>query len=60
LDEITQSYGYDNVSIVDGSTIEVTSLVRELDRGTALWKWCLALALLFLAIEVFLLRWWKS
>jgi hypothetical protein len=60
LNEITQSYGYDNVSIVDGSTTEVTSLVRELDRGTALWKWCLALALLFLAIEVFLLRWWKS
>jgi hypothetical protein len=60
LDEIKQSYGYDNLSIVDGSTKEVTSLVRELDRGTALWKWCLALALLFLVIEVFLLRWWKS
>jgi len=60
LDEIKQSYSYNNVSITDGSNAEVATLVRELDRGTALWKWCLALALFFLALEMFLLRWWKS
>jgi hypothetical protein len=60
FDQITQSYNFTNVNIVDGSTAEVATLVRELDRGTALWKWCLLLALLFLAIEIGLLRWWKS
>lgn len=36
-----------------GTTIE------ERSRGIILWKWCLILALIFLAIEVLLLRFWK-
>lgn len=36
-----------------------SSVVGERNQGVVLWKWCLILALLFLAIEVLLLRFWK-
>ncbi len=34
-------------------------LIGERSRGIILWKWCLILALIFLFIEVLLLRFWK-
>ncbi len=37
-----------------------TAVVEEEDRGTALWRWCLVFALLFLALETLLLRLWKT
>ena len=33
--------------------------ITQRSQGTQLWKWCLALALLFLAIESLLLRFWR-
>lgn len=33
--------------------------IEERSRGVVLWKWCLVLALLFLAVEILLLRFWK-
>jgi hypothetical protein len=33
--------------------------LASLHEGTRFWKWCVALALLFLAAEVLLLRLWK-
>ena len=57
--ELKAKYNLPNVNVVNGANIEVAALVKELDRGTPLWKWCLMLTLLFLAIEVALLRFWK-
>ncbi len=59
-DELKSRYPQGNVNIVNGANVEVAALVKELDRGTALWKWCLVLALLFLGIETALLRFWKK
>ncbi len=36
-----------------------TQLIGEKENGTALWKWCLIFALIFLAIETLLIRFWK-
>lgn len=37
-----------------------TAIVGEQNQGIVLWRWCLLLALLFLAAETLLLRFWKA
>lgn len=59
-DDLKQKYPEKNVSVVDGAKAEVAAVVKELDRGTPLWKYCLIAALLFLAAEIALLRLWKA
>ncbi|MCO6489419.1 MAG: BatA domain-containing protein [Phaeodactylibacter sp.] len=40
-------------------TAVLTARIEEQSQGTPLWRWCLILALVFLAAEVLLLRLWK-
>ncbi len=40
--------------------INFTELIDSKQRGVELWKWAIILALLFLAIEILLLRFWKN
>ncbi|HLP18933.1 MAG TPA: BatA domain-containing protein [Chitinophagales bacterium] len=56
---LKEQYPQSNVNVVNGAHSEVSTVVKELDRGTPLWKLCLILSLLFLAIEIALLRFWK-
>ncbi|MEZ4985544.1 MAG: BatA domain-containing protein [Saprospiraceae bacterium] len=37
----------------------ISTEISERSQGIALWKWCILLALLWLAAEVLLLRFWK-
>lgn len=39
---------------------DLTAWVSEQERGIALWRWCVILALAFLAAETLLLRFWKA
>jgi Aerotolerance regulator N-terminal len=49
-----------NINIVENnSEANLTAIVGERNQGIVLWRWCLILALAFLAIEVLLLRFWK-
>jgi hypothetical protein len=57
--DLKNRYNYDNVSVVDGAKAEVAAVVKELDKGTPLWKICLLLSLVFFAVEGALLRFWK-
>ncbi len=57
--QLKEQYPQPNVNVVNGANAEVATVVKELDRGTPLWKLCLILTLLFLAIETVLLRFWK-
>ncbi len=57
--DLKAKYSDANVNVVNGANVEVATVVKELDRGAALWKWCLILTLLFLGLEVALLRFWK-
>ncbi|MEM7101964.1 MAG: BatA domain-containing protein [Bacteroidota bacterium] len=50
-----------NVAVIDASTEDNLTLeIEERKRGVVLWKWCIILALLFLLIEILLLRLWKT
>ena len=48
-----------NLSVINVSGMESAAIAKEVGRGTALWKYCLVLVLLFLAFETGLLLWWK-
>lgn len=49
-----------NINLIE-TTAEAnfSNVVGERNQGVVLWKWCLILALIFLAIEVLLLKFWK-
>lgn len=57
--ELKEKYPQKNVNVVNGANAEVATVVKELDRGIPLWKWCIILTLIFLALEIALLRFWK-
>jgi hypothetical protein len=57
--DLRSQYPMRNVNIVNGAGNEVATVVKELNRGTSLWKLCLILTLIFLAVEIALLRFWK-
>jgi hypothetical protein len=50
-----------NMSIVEtNAAADLTEIVSDRSRGVILWKWCVVLALLALAAEVLILRFWKT
>ncbi|MFQ5447789.1 MAG: hypothetical protein ACE5FF_12720, partial [Saprospiraceae bacterium] len=50
-----------NVSIVEANAAaDLTEIVSDRSRGVILWKWCVVLALLALAAEILILRFWKT
>ena len=57
--ELESRYG--NTSNVLDNTLnaDLTTIIKEKDKGVSLWRWFLILALIFLAIETLLLRFWK-
>lgn len=58
-DELADLVGTD-VSIIEGGTAQdFSEIITTQSKGTPLWKWCLVLALIFLALETLLLRFWK-
>ena len=49
-----------NIQIFDETAeANFTAIVGEKNQGVTLWRWCVILALLFLAIETLILRFWK-
>jgi hypothetical protein len=47
-----------NIIDVQNSAV-LTATIEERSQGIILWRWCLILVLVFLGIEVLLLRFWK-
>ena len=45
--------------LTDSMEADLGTIIKEKDQGQSLWRWCLILALIFLAIETLLLRFWK-
>ncbi|MCW3083895.1 MAG: N-terminal double-transrane protein [Bacteroidetes bacterium] len=56
LKEQVDKNNYMNFNILNSSERSITNTLAEIDQGKKLWKLCLVLALLFLAIEIALLR----
>lgn len=59
LNEIIAKNNFLNIRILELDSLSATQSLIELEQGKKLWKVCLILALLFLAIEVLLLRYMK-
>jgi hypothetical protein len=59
-EELASVFGTDQTPIDGSRATDFRQLIGERSRGTALWKWCILLVLVFLAVETVLLRLWKS
>jgi len=56
LAELKENFIGDKVYIIENFKEDITQIVGEIDKGVVLWKICLILVLVFLAIEILLLR----
>jgi hypothetical protein len=55
-----KTYERKNLKVLDDTAeASMTTVVGERNQGVALWRWCIIAALIFLALEVALLRFWK-
>ncbi len=55
-----KTYERKNLKVLDDmAEASMTAIVGERNQGVALWRWCIIAALIFLALEVALLRFWK-
>lgn len=55
-----QSLENDLIKLIDyTATASLTPIIGERSHGIVLWRWCLILALIFLALETLLLRFWR-
>ncbi len=60
LDSLCKNAGIKNFSVLPSAGDTLPALLTEVNRGKFYWKYCIILALLFLAIEESLLRLWKE
>jgi len=58
-EELNEEYGASANIISNTASADLSQIIKQKDQGIRFWKWCLILALLFLAIETLLLRFWK-
>ena len=58
-DEIKVQAERIKAQIISNVDSDISVLVSEMNRGIALWKYCIMLALLFIATEILLLRFLK-
>jgi Aerotolerance regulator N-terminal len=56
LSNVVKSSQFKSVNIFDGKTPALSKNIAEQNKGISLWKYCIALVLLFLATEIALLR----
>lgn len=56
INELKEKYAEKNVTILEADKTNFTEIVQQIDKGIALWKVCIILALICLAAEVLLLR----
>ena len=62
-DELTQemiNINLLNINVLESNLTSITESLQEASQGKKLWKLCIILALLFLAIEILLLRFMKG
>jgi len=60
IQEAIISYNFANFKQLDTQTEFLTETLKDLKHGKQFWKLFIALAVLFLASELFLIRFWKA
>ncbi|MGK0388234.1 MAG: hypothetical protein ACI94Y_000962 [Maribacter sp.] len=58
--ELKEKVGASYKVLASNAETDFTQYIGERSRGIVLWKWCLIAALIFLAIETLLLRFWRT
>ena len=49
--------GFERVEVISGPEGSLNQTIKELNEGTSLWKFCIIIALIFITLEIILLRW---
>ena len=58
--KVLKDFTNKNIQIFDETAeANFTAIVGEKNQGVSLWRWCVILALIFLAVETLILRFWK-
>ena len=60
LEAMISTRGLSNWAIMSTGVPDVGKVLKQEQSGTPLWKWAILLSLLFLLIEVVLIRYWKT
>lgn len=60
VDELDSRYGAAFEIWPAVARASLTEQITQRERGITLWRWCIILALAFLALEILLIRLWKS
>ena len=59
LEELVSRYSLKNIEILSDKGKPLSDMIKDMNQGTLLWKLFIILALVFLALEVVLLRFWR-
>jgi len=57
--QIMEMFPMQKIEILNTATGSLTNAVKSINHGTSLWKVCLILALVFFAVEILLIRFYK-
>lgn len=57
--QIMEMFPMQKIEILNTATGSLTNAVKSINQGTSLWKVCLILALVFFAVEILLIRFYK-
>jgi hypothetical protein len=60
LDNLIGRYKLENFGVLADKGLPLSDAIKDMNQGTMLWKLFIILALAFLAVEVVLLRFWRS
>ena len=60
VEEILQKNNITGIKINSSSNQNISNIVQEIQLGKSYWKHCIILALLFLLIEILLIKFLKS
>jgi hypothetical protein len=60
LTEISSKYGNSKINVIETEGKDLSHSIAELNEGKRLWKYCIILVLVFLAIEILLIRYFRK
>lgn len=59
ISELLATGQHDHIAVINGTDKAIGHSIASMNEGTSLWKYCIIIALLFLAVEVLLVRFLK-
>ncbi|NQU88270.1 MAG: BatA domain-containing protein [Mariniphaga sp.] len=59
LKDLISGISNSNISIIENTGSQFSEIFEKIQNGKQLWKWFIILALIFVAIEALIIRFWK-